>query len=96
MTDRERRDRLHLRLAAVSRVVLFAIAIDPNIPPNATSTSRDLVCSTDKAKWYAWDDHQQGTSKEEALTKYVEKLIDILEAVGTKEAKDHIVEINAA
>ncbi|KAH9955380.1 hypothetical protein BGW80DRAFT_1395142 [Lactifluus volemus] len=31
MTDRERRDCLHLRLAAVSRVVLFAIAIDPNI-----------------------------------------------------------------
>ncbi|KAF8492615.1 acyl-CoA-binding protein [Russula emetica] len=48
---------------------------------------------TGKAKWDAWNE-RKGTSKEEAWKKYVEKLLAILEATGTDEAKDNINQIN--
>jgi len=54
-----------------------------------------LLDFTGKAKWDAWKE-RKGTSKEEAWQKYVEKLLAILEAAGTEEAKGYIKEINAA
>ncbi|KAH9963085.1 Acbp [Lactifluus volemus] len=50
---------------------------------------------TGKAKWDAWND-RKGVSKEEAWVKYVEKLLEILEAEGTEEAKGYKAQINAA
>ncbi|KAH9055217.1 acyl-CoA-binding protein [Lactarius vividus] len=50
---------------------------------------------TGKAKWDAWNE-RKGVSKEEAYSKYVEKLIAILEAAGTDEAKGYIAQIQAA
>ncbi|KAH9962802.1 hypothetical protein BGW80DRAFT_1463399 [Lactifluus volemus] len=101
LPEEERRDCLHLRLAAV---VLFAIAIDPNIVRASTSSTVTQeqfkkavgIIPREGPIQPTKEDQVYGTSKEEALTKYVEKLIDILEAAGTKEAKGHIVEINAA
>jgi len=52
-----------------------------------------LLDFTGKAKWDAWKE-RKGTSKEEAWKKYVEKLLAILEATGTDEAKDNINQIN--
>ncbi|KAH9995656.1 acyl CoA binding protein-domain-containing protein [Russula compacta] len=54
-----------------------------------------LLDFTGKAKWDAWNE-RKGLSKEEAWAKYVEKLLVILEAAGTDEAKGHIEEIKAA
>ncbi|KAJ8480839.1 hypothetical protein ONZ51_g6399 [Trametes cubensis] len=48
-----------------------------------------------KAKWDAWKS-VEGTSKEEAYAKYVEKLIEILKRADTEEAKKYIAEIEAA
>ncbi|KAI0322124.1 acyl-CoA-binding protein [Amylostereum chailletii] len=48
-----------------------------------------------KAKWDAWK-KVEGTSKEDAITKYVEKLLEILKSAGTDEAKGYIAEIEAA
>jgi diazepam-binding inhibitor (GABA receptor modulating acyl-CoA-binding protein) len=48
-----------------------------------------------KAKWDAWNE-RKGCSKEEAYTKYVEKLLEILKTANTEEAKGYIEEINAA
>ncbi|KAJ8519053.1 hypothetical protein ONZ45_g3944 [Pleurotus djamor] len=48
-----------------------------------------------KAKWDAWKE-VEGTSKEEAQKKYVEKLKEILEKAGTEESKKFIAEIDAA
>ncbi|KAI0280259.1 acyl-CoA-binding protein [Russula aff. rugulosa BPL654] len=50
---------------------------------------------TGKAKWDAWNS-RKGESKEEAWKKYVEKLLAILEAAATEEAKRFIEEIKAA
>ncbi|KAI0255152.1 acyl-CoA-binding protein [Lactifluus subvellereus] len=50
---------------------------------------------TGKAKWDAWNE-RKGVSKEEAWAKYVEKLLAILEATNTEEAKGYIAQINAA
>ncbi|KAI9428310.1 Acbp from Moniliophthora Perniciosa [Lactarius indigo] len=50
---------------------------------------------TGKAKWDAWNE-RKGVSKEEAYEKYVEKLIAILQAAGTDEAKGYIAQIEAA
>ncbi|KAI0067254.1 acyl-CoA-binding protein [Artomyces pyxidatus] len=48
-----------------------------------------------KAKWDAWKG-VEGTSKEEAYSKYVQKLIEVLTAADTAEAKGYIAEIEAA
>ncbi|KAH9998946.1 Acbp [Russula vinacea] len=50
---------------------------------------------TGKAKWDAWNT-RKGISKEEAWQKYVEKLLAILKAADTDEAKGYIEQINAA
>ncbi|OCH93033.1 acyl-CoA-binding protein [Obba rivulosa] len=47
-----------------------------------------------KAKWDAWDS-VKGVSKEEAWTKYVEKLLEILNRVGDEESKKYVAEIEA-
>jgi len=54
-----------------------------------------LLDFANKAKWDSWKD-VEGTSPETARAKYVEKLLAILEAAGTDEAKKYIEEINAA
>ncbi|KAI0303576.1 acyl CoA binding protein-domain-containing protein [Multifurca ochricompacta] len=54
-----------------------------------------LLDFTGKAKWDAWNE-RKGVTSEEAYVKYVEKLLIILEATETEEAKDYIKEINAA
>ncbi|RPD68452.1 acyl-CoA-binding protein [Lentinus tigrinus ALCF2SS1-7] len=48
-----------------------------------------------KAKWDAWKS-VEGTSKEEAYEKYVEKLLEILKRADTEESKKYIAEIEAA
>ncbi|KAH9856619.1 Acbp from Moniliophthora Perniciosa [Lenzites betulinus] len=48
-----------------------------------------------KAKWDAWKS-VEGTSKEDAQAKYVEKLLAILKQADTEEAKKFIAEIEAA
>ncbi|KAI0334240.1 acyl-CoA-binding protein [Cubamyces sp. BRFM 1775] len=48
-----------------------------------------------KAKWDAWKS-VEGTSKEDAYAKYVEKLLEILKRADTEEAKKYIAEIEAA
>ncbi|THH29915.1 hypothetical protein EUX98_g4260 [Antrodiella citrinella] len=50
---------------------------------------------TGKAKWDAWNSIK-GTSKEEAWAKYVEKLIEVLNASGSDESKKYVDEIEAA
>ncbi|KAH9030559.1 acyl-CoA-binding protein [Lactarius hengduanensis] len=50
---------------------------------------------TGKAKWDAWNE-RKGVSTEEAYRKYVEKLIAILQAAGTDDAKESIAQIEAA
>ncbi|TFY71727.1 hypothetical protein EVG20_g1290 [Dentipellis fragilis] len=54
-----------------------------------------LLDFTGKAKWDAWK-KLKGTTKEEAQTKYVEKLLEVLTKADTDEAKKFIDEINAA
>jgi len=54
-----------------------------------------LLDFTGKAKWDAWNE-RKGTSEETAWDKYVEKLIEILKAADTEEAKGYIVQIEAA
>lgn len=54
-----------------------------------------LMDFTGKAKWDAWK-KVEGTSKEDAYSKYVEKLLEVLKKADTEEAKQHIVEIEAA
>ncbi|KAI8980071.1 acyl-CoA-binding protein [Trametes punicea] len=48
-----------------------------------------------KAKWDAWKS-VEGTPKEEAYAKYVEKLLEVLKRADTEEAKTYIAEIEAA
>ncbi|KAG6813962.1 hypothetical protein H0H92_005217 [Tricholoma furcatifolium] len=50
---------------------------------------------TGKAKWDAWNE-VKGTSKEDAYTAYVGKLLEILENVNDEESKGHIAAILAA
>ncbi|KAK7690483.1 hypothetical protein QCA50_005581 [Cerrena zonata] len=50
---------------------------------------------TGKAKWDAWKS-VEGVSKEEAYTKYVEKLIEILKSAGNDESTGFIAQIEAA
>ncbi|KAF8486261.1 acyl-CoA-binding protein [Russula ochroleuca] len=66
-----------------------AIVGDVNIPRPG------LLDFAGKAKWDAWNE-RKGISKEEAWQKYVEKLLAILEAAKTDEAKSYIEQINAA
>ncbi|KAA1467748.1 acyl-CoA-binding protein [Dentipellis sp. KUC8613] len=54
-----------------------------------------LLDFTGKAKWDAWK-KVEGTTKEDAQAKYVEKLLEVLSNAGTDEAKKFIEEINAA
>ncbi|CAL1716984.1 unnamed protein product [Somion occarium] len=54
-----------------------------------------LLDFTGKAKWDAWKS-VEGTSKEEAYTKYVERLIEVLKTAGTEEANAFIAQIEAA
>ncbi|KAI0925532.1 hypothetical protein AcV5_008245 [Taiwanofungus camphoratus] len=48
-----------------------------------------------KAKWDAWKS-VEGTSKEEARSKYVEKLLEILSKADDEESKKYVAEIEAA
>ncbi|OBZ72504.1 Acyl-CoA-binding protein [Grifola frondosa] len=48
-----------------------------------------------KAKWDAWKS-VEGTPKEEAYAKYVEKLLEILKRADTEESRKQIAEIEAA
>jgi len=48
-----------------------------------------------KAKWDAWKS-VEGVSKEEARTKYVEKLLEILRNASDDASKGYIAEIEAA
>jgi len=48
-----------------------------------------------KAKWDAWK-KVEGTSKEEAQKKYVERLIEVLKAANTEEAQQYIKQIESA
>ncbi|KAL1940298.1 hypothetical protein VTO73DRAFT_9250 [Trametes versicolor] len=48
-----------------------------------------------KAKWDAWKS-VEGTSKEDAQTKYVEKLLEILKRADSEESKKFVAEIEAA
>ncbi|KAG6910841.1 hypothetical protein DXG01_007156 [Tephrocybe rancida] len=50
-----------------------------------------------KAKWFedAWKG-VKGTSKEDAYSKYVEKLLEILKSVNDEESKKHIAAIENA
>ncbi|KAG5638489.1 hypothetical protein H0H81_012421 [Sphagnurus paluster] len=48
-----------------------------------------------KAKWDAWTE-VKGTSTEDAYSKYVEKLLEILRKVDDEESKKLIAEIEAA
>ncbi|EIM91491.1 uncharacterized protein STEHIDRAFT_73400 [Stereum hirsutum FP-91666 SS1] len=54
-----------------------------------------LMDFTGKAKWDAWKG-VEGTSKEDAQAKYVEKLLEILKKADTDEAKAFVAEIEAA
>ncbi|KAI9463210.1 acyl-CoA-binding protein [Lactarius psammicola] len=54
-----------------------------------------LMNFTGKAKWDAWNE-RKGTSQEEAWAKYVERLIAVLKAADTDEARGYIAEIEAA
>nr|3FP5_A Chain A, Acyl-CoA Binding Protein [Moniliophthora perniciosa] len=54
-----------------------------------------LMDFTGKAKWDAWKS-VEGTSKEVAYQKYVEKLLEILKKADTEESKKYIAEIEAA
>lgn len=60
------------------------------------NTSRPgMLDFTGKFKWDAWKS-VEGVSKEEARTKYVEKLLEILRASDDEESKKYIAEIEAA
>ncbi|EKM58495.1 uncharacterized protein PHACADRAFT_193616 [Phanerochaete carnosa HHB-10118-sp] len=48
-----------------------------------------------KAKWDAWN-KVKGTLKEEAMEKYVKRLIEVLEAANNDEAREYIAAINCA
>lgn len=48
-----------------------------------------------KAKWDAWK-KLEGTSKEQAMKAYVEKLLEILRAADNEDAKKYISEIESA
>ncbi|THV07268.1 Acbp from Moniliophthora Perniciosa [Dendrothele bispora CBS 962.96] len=48
-----------------------------------------------KAKWDAWNG-VKGTSKEEAMKKYVEALLEILKKTENEEAKKYVAELEAA
>jgi len=60
------------------------------------NTSRPgLLDFVGKAKWDAWKS-VEGVSKEEARTKYVEKLLEVLRAAANDESNKFIAEIEAA
>ncbi|KAF9467987.1 acyl-CoA-binding protein [Collybia nuda] len=65
-----------------------------NIGDNKTDRP-GLLDFTGKAKWDAWKS-VEGTSTEEAYTKYVEKLLEILRKVDDDNSKKLISEIEAA
>ncbi|KAH9945022.1 Acbp from Moniliophthora Perniciosa [Epithele typhae] len=48
-----------------------------------------------KAKWDAWKG-VEGTSKEDAMTKYVENLLEMLKKADTEESKKLVAELEAA
>ncbi|CAE6442857.1 unnamed protein product [Rhizoctonia solani] len=54
-----------------------------------------LLDFTGKAKWDAWN-ALKGTSQEDAQTRYVEKLLEILKSSDSEEAKKWIAEIESA
>ncbi|TFK50022.1 acyl-CoA-binding protein [Heliocybe sulcata] len=60
------------------------------------NTSRPgMMDFTGKAKWDAWKS-AEGTSKEDAMAKYVEKLLEILKKADNEESKKYAAEIEAA
>ncbi|KAF9007577.1 acyl CoA binding protein-domain-containing protein [Cyathus striatus] len=59
------------------------------------TTRPGLLDFTGKAKWDAWTS-VKGTSTEEAYTKYVEKLLEILKSAGDEQSKKYVEEIEAA
>ncbi|PCH39392.1 acyl-CoA-binding protein [Wolfiporia cocos MD-104 SS10] len=48
-----------------------------------------------KAKWDAWKS-VESTTKEEARSKYVERLLEILKAASDEESKKYVAELEAA
>jgi len=60
------------------------------------NTSRPgMLDFTGKAKWDAWES-VKGTSQEDAWSKYVEKLIEVLKAVDHDTARSALAELEAA
>ncbi|KZT29976.1 acyl-CoA-binding protein [Neolentinus lepideus HHB14362 ss-1] len=59
------------------------------------TTRPGLMDFTGKAKWDAWKS-VEGTSKEDAMAKYVEKLLEILNKTDNEESKKYAAEIQAA
>ncbi|KAJ7707433.1 acyl-CoA-binding protein [Mycena rosella] len=60
-----------------------------------TTTRPGMLDFVGKAKWDAWTS-VKGVSKEEAWTKYVEKLLAILKATDDEASKKYVAEIEAA
>ncbi|EPQ54327.1 hypothetical protein GLOTRDRAFT_78306 [Gloeophyllum trabeum ATCC 11539] len=62
---------------------------------DCNTTRPGMLDFTGKAKWDAWKS-VEGTSKEEAMNKYVEKLLEILKKADNEEAKKFVAELEAA
>ncbi|KAH7341938.1 Acbp from Moniliophthora Perniciosa [Rhizoctonia solani] len=62
---------------------------------DVNTTRPGMLDFVGKAKWDAWKG-VEGTSKEEAQSKYVEKLLEVLEKFDNEEAKKWITEIQNA
>ncbi|KAJ7455226.1 acyl-CoA-binding protein [Mycena galericulata] len=60
-----------------------------------TTTRPGMLDFVGKAKWDAWKG-VEGTSKEEAWSKYVEKLLEVLKKADDESSKKYIAEIEAA
>ncbi|KAH9831536.1 acyl-CoA-binding protein [Rhodofomes roseus] len=62
---------------------------------DVNTTRPGMLDFVGKAKWDAWKS-VEGTSQEEARAKYIEKLLEILQASGDEDSKKYIAEIEAA
>ncbi|KIP10522.1 hypothetical protein PHLGIDRAFT_18308 [Phlebiopsis gigantea 11061_1 CR5-6] len=62
---------------------------------DVNTTRPGMLDFVGKAKWDAWK-KVEGLSKEEAQKKYVEKLLEVLNAAGNDEAKGYVQEIESA
>ncbi|KAI1797028.1 acyl-CoA-binding protein [Ganoderma leucocontextum] len=62
---------------------------------NVNTARPGMLDFVGKAKWDAWKS-VEGTTTEEAYTKYVEKLLEVLKKADSEESKKYIAEIEAA